>query len=123
MKPARKGIGRVLHAATYSARGLRAAWRNEAAFRQELALLAVLLPLAVWLGETGAEVALLGGSCILVVIVELLNTGLEAVVDRTGSEYHHLAGVAKDVGSAAVFLSLLLVVFVWGAVLADRWLW
>lgn len=122
VKSAHKGIGRVLHAAIYSARGLSAAWSNEAAFRQELVLLAVFLPLAVWLGESGAEIALLGGVCILVVIVELLNTGLEAVVDRIGSEHHRLAGVAKDVGSAAVLLSLLMVVFVWGAILLERWL-
>jgi diacylglycerol kinase (ATP) len=114
------GIRRIINAAGYSWLGLKAAWRTEAAFRQEVMLAAVLLPLALALGENGVERALLISVCLLVVIVELLNSAVEAVVDRIGPEHHPLAGAAKDLGSAAVFVSLLMVVLVWGLVLFDR---
>ncbi|HIJ82801.1 MAG TPA: diacylglycerol kinase, partial [Magnetococcales bacterium] len=100
--------------------GLRAAWKNEAAFRQELLLALILLPVAIWLGEGGVERALLTGSLFLVLVVEVLNSGLEAVVDRIGPEHHPLAGRAKDMGSAAVFLALLNVVLVWGFIIWER---
>lgn len=113
-------IRRLINATRYSLRGLRAAWHQEPAFRQELGLVLVLLPLAVWLGRTPTETALLGASCLLVLIVELVNTAVEAVVDRMGETPHPLAGLAKDAGSAAVLLSLLLAVFVWLSILLPR---
>ena len=104
----------------YSWRGLVACFRSEAAFRQELALAAVLLPLGLWLGDTGVERALLSGSVLLILIVELLNTGVEYVVDRIGAELHELSGKAKDIASAAVFLALLNLILVWALVLLCR---
>lgn len=112
-KPGNTGFTRILRAAGYSWAGLRAAFRHEAAFRQELALCCLLIPLGVWLGETGIERALLLGSLLLVLIVELINSAIEAVVDRFGGEQHELSGRAKDIGSAAVFIALLNVVIVW----------
>ena len=111
------GMKRLLLATGHSWRGLKAAFRHEAAFRQELALAVVMIPLGVWLGKTPVERALLLGSVLLVLIVELLNSGIEAVVDRVGLELHELSGLAKDMGSAAVFVSLVNVVVVWGLVL------
>ena len=116
-KPGNTGISRIIKATGYSWAGLRAAFKHEAAFRQELALCLVLIPLAIWLGQTGVERALLIGSLLLVLIVELLNSALEAVVDRFGGEQHELSGRAKDIGSAAVFIALLAVIVVWGLVL------
>lgn len=115
-----KGLDRVVKAYGYSLAGLRAAWRGEAAFRQEIILLLIMLPLAFWLGRSLLETLLLIVVCVLVVIVELLNSAIEAVVDRTGDEYHLLSGRAKDMGSAAVFVSVMLVVFVWLGVVYDR---
>lgn len=103
-------------------RGLRAAWRNEAAFRQECALAAVLVPAAFVVGETLVQSALLIATVALVLVVELLNSAVEAVVDRVGRERHPLAAQAKDMGSAAVFVSLLLVVVTWALVGAARFL-
>lgn len=120
MKPGRTGLDRIVHAAGYSLRGLRLAWRAESAFRQEVALALLLLPAAFWLGRDPVEVSLLVVVVMVVLITELLNTGVEAVVDRVGHEHHELAGMAKDVGSAAVMLSLLLTGFVWGAILWGR---
>jgi diacylglycerol kinase (ATP) len=119
-KPGRKGIQRVLYATKYSWLGLKAAFRKEAAFRQELALVALLAPLGMWLGETGVQRALLVSSLLLVIVIELLNSALEAVVDRFGDEWHKLSGRAKDMGSAAVFVGLLNVGVVWLFVLFDR---
>jgi diacylglycerol kinase (ATP) len=116
-KPGNTGITRIINAAGYSWAGLKAAFRHEAAFRQELALCLLLIPLAIWLGETGIERALLIGSLLLVLIVELINSAIEAVVDRFGGEQHELSGRAKDIGSAAVFIALLNVIVVWGLVL------
>jgi diacylglycerol kinase (ATP) len=113
---ARKGLSRVLHAGVYSLQGLRAGW-GETAFRQEAILAAVLLPLAFWLGQNWVEIALLAGTVLLVMIVELLNTCIESAIDRIGPEWHDLSKRAKDMGSAAVLLSLLLCLGVWlGAV-------
>jgi diacylglycerol kinase (ATP) len=112
-KPGNTGIRRIVNATFFSFSGLRTAWRNEAAFRQECALAAVLIPLGFWLGRTGVERSLLIGSCLIVLIVELLNTAVEFVVDRIGSDHHELSGHAKDLGSAAVFTSLALTLLVW----------
>ncbi|HIP53107.1 MAG TPA: diacylglycerol kinase [Chromatiales bacterium] len=117
MKPGNRGIERIVKAAGYSWLGLKAAWRHEAAFRQESILVAVLAPVALYLGENGVERALLLGSLLMVMVVELLNSAVEAVVDRFGGEQHELSGRAKDMGSAAVFVSLVCVAVVWGAVL------
>lgn len=119
-KPGRRGLARIVRATGYSINGLRAAFRCEAAFRQELLLFVVLAPLAVWLGETGVEQALLTGSLFLVLITELLNSAVEAVVDRVDSNWHELCGRAKDVASAAVMLSLINVLVVWALVLGPR---
>lgn len=111
------GIKRVVNATGYSLRGLQTAWRNEAAFRQELGLVLVLVPLGIWLGETGVERGLLVFPCIMVLVAELVNSAIEAVVDRIGLEHHELSGAAKDIGSAAVFVSLGGVILVWVLVL------
>ena len=105
---------RIARALLYSFKGLASAARGEPAFRQELALCAILIPVAVWLGEDAIERALMIGSLLIVLIVELLNTAIETVVDRIGSERDELSGRAKDLGSAAVFVSLVLAAVVWG---------
>ena len=111
---------RIVYAAGYSWQGLHAAWKNEAAFRQELILFIILAPLGYWLGETGVERAILIGSLFLVLIVEVLNSAIEAVVDRVGEEQHELSGRAKDMGSAAVLLALLAVVVIWPFILCNK---
>jgi diacylglycerol kinase (ATP) len=119
----RKGLfdlRRIARAAGYSAAGLKAAVRGETAFRQELALCVVLAPLGLWLGRDGVERALLLGSLLLVLVIELLNSAIEAAINRIGAERNELSGLAKDLGSAAVFVALLIVLTVWGLVLADR---
>lgn len=116
-QPKPSGMRRVLLAFANSWKGFTGALRSEAAFRQEVALAVVLIPLGVWLGKSGIERALLVGSVLVVLIVELLNTGIEAVVDRIGPERHELSGLAKDVGSTAVLLSFTLLAVVWGFVL------
>ncbi len=113
-------LRRVVRAAGYSAAGFKAALKNEAAFRQELALFVVLAPLGFWLGRDGVERSLLVGSLMLVLLVELLNSAIEAVVNRVGRDHHELSGQSKDIASAAVFVSLVLVMTVWVLVLADR---
>lgn len=115
----RTGINRVWHAAGYSLEGLRAGW-GETAFRQEALAAMVLLPLAFWLGRSWVETALLAGSVLLVMIVELLNTGIETAIDRIGPEWHDLSKRAKDMGSAAVLLSLLLSGGIWITALFQR---
>jgi diacylglycerol kinase (ATP) len=112
---------RIVMATVWSLQGLRAAWLHESSFRLEVYLLAVLGPLALWLGNDGVERALLLGSCLLVLAVELLNSAIEAVIERYGDERHELAGRAKDMGSAAVFVTMLNVLLVWGLVLLPRW--
>ncbi len=116
----RTGVSRLVHAAGYSIAGLRTAYRGESAFRQEFWLAAVLLPSAFWLGRGWIEVALLSGSVLLVLIVELLNSAIEATVDRISMDLHDLSKAAKDFGSAAVMLSLLLCAGVWAAALWAR---
>lgn len=115
----RKGLNRVWHAAGYSIEGLKAGW-HEAAFRQEALAALVLVPLAFWLGKSWVEVALLAGSVVIVMIVELLNTGIETAIDRIGPEWHDLSKRAKDMGSAAVLLALLLCGGIWVAAIAQR---
>jgi diacylglycerol kinase (ATP) len=119
-KPGNTGLRRIVNATFFSLAGLRAAWLHESAFRQETLLCVVLIPAAFWVGRTAVERSLLIGSCLLVLIVELLNSGVEAVVDRVGDEHHDLAGRAKDLGSAAVFVSLALVLVVWGFIAWAR---
>jgi len=116
---ARSGLSRIRHAAGYSLAGLRAGW-GETAFRQEALAAAVLVPLAFWLGRSWVETALLAGSVLIVMIVELLNTGIETAIDRIGPEWHDLSKRAKDMGSAAVLLSLLLCSAIWVAALYQR---
>ena len=112
----RHGLSRLMHAFGYSIEGLRAGW-GEAALRQEMVAAVLLLPLAFWVGQSWLEVALLGGAVVLVLIVELLNTGIETAIDRIGPEWHALSKRAKDMGSAAVLLSLLLCGGIWAAAL------
>lgn len=119
-KPGNTGFTRIIKAAGYSTAGLKATFKHEAAFRQELALCLVMMPLGIWLGQTGVERALLIGSLFLVLIVELINSAIEAVVDRFGGEQHELSGRAKDIGSAAVFMTLLNVAVIWGLLLASH---
>ncbi len=119
-KPGATGLTRILNATGYSLKGLQAALRHESAFRQELALCVVLIPAAIWLGRDAVEWSLLVGSLLLVLIVELLNSAVEAVVDRFGDERHELSGRAKDMGSAAVFVSLVNVVVIWGLIAWGR---
>jgi diacylglycerol kinase (ATP) len=121
-KPGKTGIKRIFNATSYSWLGLLAAWKNEAAFRQELTLVIVLLPAAFWLGQTALERAMLVACLLVVLIVELLNSAIEAAIDRHGDELHKLSGRAKDMGSAAVFISLVLVAVVWGLIAAERFL-
>jgi diacylglycerol kinase (ATP) len=115
----RSGLNRVWHAAGFSLAGLRAGW-NETAFRQEVLAALFLVPLAFWLGTGWVETALLAGSILIVMITELLNTAIEAVVDRVGPEWHDLSRRAKDMGSAAVLLSLVLCSGIWLAALYQR---
>ncbi|WP_018954864.1 diacylglycerol kinase [Thioalkalivibrio sulfidiphilus] len=112
-----RGLTRIVKAAGYSWAGLRAAFKHEEAFRQELLLVLLALPLALWLGETGVERALLVGSLMLILIVELLNSGIEAAIDRFGGEQHKLSARAKDMGSAAVLFALINAAVVWLLVL------
>jgi diacylglycerol kinase (ATP) len=115
----RSGLDRVWHAAGFSLSGLRAGWA-ETAFRQEALAAFVLIPAAFWLGNGWIELALLAGSVLLVLIVELLNTGIETAIDRIGPEWHELSKRAKDMGSAAVLLSLVLCGGIWLAALYQR---
>ncbi|MGL6290721.1 MAG: diacylglycerol kinase [Silanimonas sp.] len=112
----------VWRAMTWSLKGLSAAWRLESSFRLEVYLFVLLAPLGLWLGETGVERAILVGCLMLVLIVEVVNSAVEAVVDRFGSDWNELAGRAKDMGSAAVFLCDLNVLLCWGLILAPRYL-
>ena len=116
---ARRGLNRIMHAGGYSMEGLKAGW-GETAFRQEAIASVFLVPLAFWLGGNWVETALLAGTVLIVMIVELLNTGIETAIDRVGPEWHALSKRAKDMGSAAVLLSLLLCGGVWLAALLQR---
>jgi diacylglycerol kinase (ATP) len=121
-KPGKTGIGRVIDAFGYSMKGLAATWKFEAAFRQEVVLGVLLTPAAFWLARTHIELILLLSSIFWVWMAELANSSVEAVVDRTGSEHHELSGRAKDIGSALVFISLVLLSLVWGIIAANRFL-
>ncbi len=115
------GLQRLINATGYSIEGLKAAWRNETAFRQEVMLVLVLLPAAFWLGTTMIQRALLVLTIVLILIVELLNSAIEAVVDRIGVEEHPLSAQAKNMGSAAVLLILISTALVWGLAAWQRW--
>lgn len=116
----RTGLDRLVRALGYSLDGLRLAYRGESAFRQEFCAAVILLPAAFWVGRTWLEVALLAGSVMMVLIVELLNSGIEAVVDRVSYDLHDLSKRAKDLASAAVFLALLTCLAIWLAALYQR---
>ena len=111
------GIKRLINATKYSIQGFKAAFKNEAAFRQEVILSVFLIPSGLYFGGDGLEKAMLVASVICILVVELLNTGIEFVVDRISDEHHEYSGIAKDVGSCAVFLSLVNLITVWGLVL------
>ena len=119
-KPGKTGIARVVDAFGYSMKGLAAAWRFEAAFRQEVTLAIVMIPTAFWLATNHIELILLISSVFWVLMAELANSSVEAVVDRTGHERHELSGRAKDIGSALVFTSLILLGIVWGVIAFNR---
>jgi diacylglycerol kinase (ATP) len=114
------GITRLVRSFGYSLQGFRHAWQGEAAFRQEVALSSVVVPVGIYLGRSGVERALLVSPMLLILVVEFLNSAVEAVVDRSGTERHPLAGMAKDMGSAAVLLSFVLLGTVWLLVLSDH---
>jgi len=113
---------RIFKAARWSMQGLQAAWLHESSFRLEVCLFLVLAPLGWWLGDTAVERVLLVGSMLLVLGIELLNSAIEAVIERYGAEFHPIAGRAKDMGSAAVFVLMLNVLLTWGAIVAPRYL-
>jgi diacylglycerol kinase (ATP) len=115
-----KGLTRIIRAFGYSLKGFRDCYRHEAAFRQEVLAAIALIPLGLWLGDSGVERALLVGSWLLVMIVELLNSAIEATVDRFGPEHHKLSGRAKDIGSASVLASISLATVVWALVLLPK---
>ena len=115
-----KGFRRIYNAFFYSLDGFKAAWENEEAFRQEVFLSIVLIPTAFWIGENVFQVSLLIFSVLIVLITELLNTGVEAAIDRISGEHHELSKRAKDIGSAAVFMSLTALVIVWGLAVYAR---
>ena len=114
------GITRLLRAFGYSFQGFRHTWREEAAFRQEVALALIVVPAGLYFGRSGIERAMLVSPMLLILVVEILNSAVEAVVDRSGTERHHLAGMAKDMGSAAVMLSFVLLGTVWLLILSDH---
>ncbi len=118
--PSRGGLRRWLDALRYSIAGIKACWRKEPAFRQEVAFAVLMIPGSFWLGTSAVERILLAGSVLLVLIMELLNSAIEAVVDRVGKDPHSLSGFAKDVGSAAVLLSLVIVWLTWGMIAWER---
>lgn len=113
----RKGLTRLVNALGYSRDGIGAAWRNEAAFREEMLLAAITIPLALYLGKSGVERALMVGSVVVILIVEILNSAVEAVVDKASPETSELAKRAKDMGSAAVLFSLINAAVIWACVL------
>lgn len=123
MKDKNDNIFRHIHnAVIYSMAGFKAAWTNEMAFRTEAIVIAILLPIGIWMGKTAVEWALLIGSCMLVLITELLNSAVENVVDRIGTEHHILSKHAKDLGSAAAAVSMLTAAIIWGLIAYNRFL-
>lgn len=123
MKGTKQGFSRLLNATRYSWQGLKSTWRTEAAFREEVPMVLVLIPLALWLDISAVEAALLIALSVLILVVELINSGIEAVVDRIGAEHHELSGKAKDVGSAAVLLTILMTLTAWSLILGERYVW
>ncbi|MCO7225707.1 diacylglycerol kinase [Pleionea sp. CnH1-48] len=119
-KPGKTGIARIIDAFFYSMKGFKAAWKNEAAFRQEVLMAAVLIPAAFWLAQGHIELILLIASVFWVLMAELINSAIEAVVDRVGAEKHELSGRAKDIGSALVLVSLVLMGIIWIIVIKNR---
>ncbi|WP_345796093.1 diacylglycerol kinase [Castellaniella sp. MT123] len=115
------GLIRIIRAFGYSLQGLGAAWRHEVAFRQEVLLTIILIPLGLWLGNTAGERLLLASMPVLVLIVELINSAIEALADAISTDHHPMLGRAKDIGSAAVLLALLLAGAAWATVLVPRW--
>lgn len=116
-----RGLTRGIRALGYSLQGLRQCYKYESAFRQEVAIALVVFPLGLWLGESGVEKVLLVGSWMLVLIIELVNSAIEAAIDRFGPEHHKLSGRAKDLGSAAVFMGIVMSLLTWGLLLGPRW--
>ncbi|OOY64500.1 diacylglycerol kinase [Solemya velum gill symbiont] len=122
MKPGNTGFTRIIKASGYSIKGIKATFKHEAAFRQEVAASLILVPLALYLGDSGVERALLLGSWLLVPLVELINSSIEAVVDRIGPEHHKLSGRAKDIGSASVALTIMIAAIMWALILVPKYL-
>lgn len=122
MKPGKTGIARIIDAFGYSMKGLKATWQHEAAFRQEVILATVLIPAAFFVGKTAIEIILLVFTVGLIFICELANSALEAAIDRFGGELHELSGRAKDIGSAMVLISFLLMVFVWLMIIYQNYI-
>ncbi|HSG51562.1 MAG TPA: diacylglycerol kinase [Rheinheimera sp.] len=120
LKPNGSGLGRIIKAAKCSMQGFAASWKHESAFRQESVLALLSVPLAAWLANSVSQFALLVSVWCLVLVVELLNSAIESLTDRVSLERHELSGRAKDMGSAAVFVSLIIVALVWGAALYER---
>ena len=113
-------VRHILNAFVYSFAGLKAAWKNELAFRGEAIVIAVMIPVGIWLGRTPVERALLIGSCLAILVTELLNSSVEAIVDRIGPERHELSKRAKDLGSAAEFISMISAAVIWALIAYDR---
>ncbi len=121
MSNANEGLFRhIINAFIWSAGGIKAAWKHELAFRAQAIVIAVMIPVGIWLGETAVQWALLFGSCMLVLAIELLNSALETIVDRIGLEHNELSGRAKDMGSAASLFSMAAAVVVWGLIAYER---
>lgn len=120
-KPGTTGIKRIINAFGYSFIGIKAAFKHESAFRQEVAAFIIMFPLSFWVGQTAVERALLIGSLFLVLIAELANSAIEAIVDRVGHEHHELSGRSKDIGSAVVLVSILNSTTIWGLIIYDHW--
>lgn len=118
--PKRKGLSRLIAAGVNSLQGLKATFRSEEAFRLEVYVLLLSTPFALWLGDGAIEKVMLIGSVLLLLIIELLNTAVESVVDRIGPEFHELSGKAKDIGSAAVLVGMVIVAMTWGLLLLGQ---
>ncbi len=123
MKPGKTGIARIIAATGYSWKGLQAAYKHEAAFRQELLLTAIAIPVAIWLAQSSLQLLLLILPLLLLLLVELANSAIEAVVDRFGGEMHELSGRAKDMGSAMVMLALIMLALSWILILGENYVW
>lgn len=122
MKPGKKGLERVMDATRYSLQGFKAVYRHEAAFRQELFFLIIGIPLACWLARDGGQFLFLVLPLLLMILVELANSAIEATVDRVGEERHELSGRAKDMGSAMVFMAIVIVVVSWSTILVENYI-